>query len=293
MRKSFYEEFNQLYIFNLRGDQRTQGETSRKEGGKIFGSGSRTPIAISILVKDGSDNHEVHYHDIGDYLSREDKLSILRDKESILNIDWQSVVPDKNNDWINQRDENYLNYSALADEKNSIFLDRGIGYSSSRDSWVVGFSKDSITCNTKRLTEEFNSQVENVSDQSKLLMDPTKINWSDDLLKRWSKREKIDYNQSDFRYIQYRPFTKKWVNNLRPLIKRPSFWNKAFGETNTEKNLFLNIGSGKRSSSLISKEISDYQLLFNTKSIPLYSFDNNALLDKRIINIKHNWLELI
>lgn len=292
MRKSFYEEFNHLYIFNLRGDQRTQGETSRKEGGKIFGSGSRTPIAISILVKDGSDNHEVHYHDIGDYLTRDDKLSILRDKESILNIDWQTIVPDKNNDWINQRDENYLNYSALADEKNSIFLDRGIGYSSSRDSWVVGFSKDSITCNTKRLTEEFNSQVENVSDQSKLLMDPTKINWSDDLLKRWSKREKIDYNQSDFRYIQYRPFTKKWVNNLRPLIKRPSFWNKAFGETNIEKNLFLNIGSGKRSSSLISKEISDYQLLFNTKSIPLYSFDNNALLDKRIINIKHNWLDL-
>lgn len=292
MRKSFYEEFNHLYIFNLRGDQRTQGETSRKEGGKIFGSGSRTPIAISVLVKDGSENHEVHYHDIGDYLTRNDKLSILRDKESILNIDWHTIVPDKNNDWINQRDENYLSYSALADEKNSIFLDRGIGYSSSRDSWVVGFSKDSITCNTKRLTAEFNSQVENVSEQSKLLMDPTKINWSDDLLKRWSKREKIDYNQSDFRYIQYRPFTKKWVNNLRPLIKRPSFWNKAFGETNIEKNLFLNIGSGERYSSLISKEISDYQLLFNTKSIPLYSFDDNVLLDEKIINIKQNWLDL-
>lgn len=121
MRKSFYEEFNHLYIFNLRGDQRTQGETSRKEGGKIFGSGSRTPIAISVLVKDGSDNHEVHYHDIGDYLTRDDKLSILRDKESILNIDWHTIVPDKNNDWINQRDENYMSYPALADEKNSIF----------------------------------------------------------------------------------------------------------------------------------------------------------------------------
>lgn len=292
MRKSFYEEFNHLYIFNLRGDQRTQGETSRKEGGKIFGSGSRTPIAISVLVKDGSDNHEVHYHDIGDYLTRDDKLSILRDKESILNIDWHTIVPDKNNDWINQRDENYMSYPALADEKNSIFLDRGIGYSSSRDSWVVGFSKDNITCNTRRLTAEFNSQVENVSEQSKLLMDPTKINWSDDLLKRWSKKEKIDYNQSDFRYIQYRPFTKKWVNNLRPLIKRPSFWNKAFGETNIEKNLFLNIGSGERYSSLISKEISDYQLLFNTKSIPLYSFDDNSLIDEKIVNIKQNWLDL-
>ena len=292
MRKSFYEEFNHLYIFNLRGDARTQGEQRRKESGNVFGSGSRTPIAISILVKDGSDNHEVYYHDIGDYLTRDDKLSILRDKESILNIDWHTIVPDKNNDWINQRDENYISYPALADEKNSIFLDRGIGYSSSRDSWVVGFSKDNITYNTRRLTAEFNSQVENVSEQSKLLMDPTKINWSDDLLKRWSKREKIDYNQSDFRYIQYRPFTKKWVNNLRPLIKRPSFWNKAFGETNIEKNIFLNIGSGERYSSLISKEISDYQLLFNTKSIPLYSFDDNPLLDGKIINIKQNWLDL-
>ncbi|EAC6975922.1 helicase, partial [Listeria monocytogenes] len=99
LRYSLYKEFNHLYIFNLRGDQRTQGETSRKEGGKIFGSGSRTPIAISILVKDGSDNHEVHYHDIGDYLTREQKLLKLKDVKSVLNMEWKNIVPDKNNDW--------------------------------------------------------------------------------------------------------------------------------------------------------------------------------------------------
>ncbi|HBE01781.1 MAG TPA: DEAD/DEAH box helicase [Spirochaetia bacterium] len=44
-------EFSSIYIFNLRGNQRTSGELSRKEGGKIFGSGSRTPIAITLLVK--------------------------------------------------------------------------------------------------------------------------------------------------------------------------------------------------------------------------------------------------
>ncbi|MDU7040341.1 MAG: N-6 DNA methylase, partial [Lactococcus lactis] len=102
LRYSLYNEFNHLYIFNLRGDQRTVGEQSRKEGGKIFGSGSRTPIAISILVKDGSDNHEVHYHDIGDYLNREQKLSILRESGTIENIEWSELVPDKNHDWINQ-----------------------------------------------------------------------------------------------------------------------------------------------------------------------------------------------
>lgn len=69
LRASLYKEFNHLYIFNLRGNARTSGEQRRKEKDNVFGQGTRTPIAISILVKDGSDNHEIHYHDIGDYLS--------------------------------------------------------------------------------------------------------------------------------------------------------------------------------------------------------------------------------
>lgn len=85
-RKSLYKEFNHLYIFNLRGNQRTQGEQSRKEGGKIFGSGSRTPVAISILVKDESDKHEIFYKDIGDYLSRDEKLEIIKNTDSVENI---------------------------------------------------------------------------------------------------------------------------------------------------------------------------------------------------------------
>ena len=52
-RNSLVKEFDHIYVFNLRGNQRTQGETSRREGGKIFGSGSRTPVAITILVKTG------------------------------------------------------------------------------------------------------------------------------------------------------------------------------------------------------------------------------------------------
>lgn len=52
-RKCLEREFSTIYVFNLRGNQRTSGELSRKEGGKIFGSGSRTPISITILVKKG------------------------------------------------------------------------------------------------------------------------------------------------------------------------------------------------------------------------------------------------
>jgi predicted helicase len=53
-RKTIQKEFSSIYVFNLRGNQRTSGELSRREGGKIFGSGSRTPIAITILVRKGA-----------------------------------------------------------------------------------------------------------------------------------------------------------------------------------------------------------------------------------------------
>ncbi|WP_286196921.1 DEAD/DEAH box helicase family protein, partial [Thalassotalea sp. G20_0] len=76
LRKCLADEFSNIYIFHLRGNQRTSGELSRREGGKIFGSGSRAPIAISLLVKNpnAAEHGKIFFHDIGDYLTREEKL---------------------------------------------------------------------------------------------------------------------------------------------------------------------------------------------------------------------------
>lgn len=221
LRKSLYEEFNHLYIFNLRGDQRTQGETSRKEGGKIFGSGSRTPIAISVLVKDGSDNHEVHYHDIGDYLTRDDKLSILRDKESILNIDCQTILPDNNNDWINQRDNHYEGYPSMAGD---IFEDWAVGISTNRDAWVVNFDSKQLINNVNRLINKYNVERHKLSngiDEQTIDKDPTQIKWSRGLLNRAKRHVEIQFDESKIEIIQYRPFTKKFVYYDRDVVEMP------------------------------------------------------------------------
>lgn len=292
MRQSLYEEFNHLYIFNLRGDQRTQGEISRKEGGKIFGSGSRTPIAISILVKDGSNNHEVHYHDIGDYLNRDEKLKILIESNSIEGIDWTTIIPDKNNDWINQRDEKYETYQSISDEHDSIFIERSSGFSSARDPWVISFSKTSAISNSKKMVNFFNEQIDNVNEEFKLDKDPSKISWSDVLINRWKKKSKIDFADSELKHIMYRPFTKKWVNNLRPIIHRPRFWDEIFGKTRNEQNLFLNLGSGIKFSPLVTDLITDYQFLFNDKTIPLYIFEYDLISDGNKINISDEWVHI-
>lgn len=77
-RKTIEKEFSSIYVFNLRGNARTSGEERRKEKGNVFGEGSRTPITITILVKNNkikSEKAKIYYHDIGDYLTREEKYT--------------------------------------------------------------------------------------------------------------------------------------------------------------------------------------------------------------------------
>ncbi len=117
VRACLAEEFSSVYVLNLRGNQRTQGERSRKEGGKVFGQGSRAPVAISVLVRNPHAQHKgcrILYRDIGDYLSREQKLCKLREWGSIGRIDdWQEIQPDQNHDWIGQRDEVFETFYAV------------------------------------------------------------------------------------------------------------------------------------------------------------------------------------
>lgn len=221
LRKCLYEEFNYLYIFNLRGDARTSGEQRRKEAGNVFDSGSRTPIAISILVKDGSDTHQIHYHDIGDYLTREEKLNIVNVKESINNIEWKEIIPDKHNDWINQRDENYSSYPKMAGE---IFEDWAVGISTNRDSWVISFSKENLVKNVQRMIEKYETERNNLELNNSTVdidRDSSKIKWSRGLLDKLNKQVEIKFNDCYLQLIQYRPFTKKHVYYEKNLVEMP------------------------------------------------------------------------
>lgn len=278
-RKVLVEEFNYLYILNLRGDQRTQGETSRREGGKIFGSGSRTPIAISILVKDGSDNHEIHYHDIGDYLSRDRKLEILRNNQSISTIKWESILPDKNNDWINQRDENYEFYTPMNDKedmKNSVYLDQLTGIYSGRDVWVSGFSKKKTINNAKQLVKNYSSELERLSSIvdskeriSQVNKDENFISWTRGLTQNFAKGKSLNLDENRVIKYMHRPFTKKWLVYDREIMEMPSRYYDIVGETG--KNIYIQgQGMNKPFSALITELVPSLQFNGNGKGFPMY-----------------------
>ncbi|MFK4926665.1 DEAD/DEAH box helicase [Lactococcus garvieae] len=271
MRKCLYEEFNHLYIFNLRGDQRTQGETSRKEGGKIFGSGSRTPIAISILVKDGSNDHEVHYHDIGDYLNREQKLDILKSAQSIEGIDWSEIQPDKNNDWINQRDENYETYIPLFGEEKSIFNEKLNGINTSRDYWVYGFSKPKVQSNVEMMASNYNQELKRLSKDknAKLNENGDFVNWSRALRQRFSKGIKLEPDAQNLVLSQYRPFTKKWVFYDKGVVEMPGRFEIYKDIENPHFLVTTGLGTKRNYSAMIIQNLPNFDIMEKAGIYPL------------------------
>ena len=203
-RKTIEKEFTSIYVFNLRGNQRTSGEISRKEGGKIFGGGSRTPIAITLLVKNPNEKRkkaEIYYYDIGDYLSREEKLSKIKDFKSIESkkMDWEILNPNEEGDWINRRNDKFKDFIPLIDKDNknnkeTFFTMSSNGVVTSRDSWVYSYSKLNLEKNMRETIDFYNKEVEKIlntrkKDKNRDIEDivdsnPKNISWSRDLKKK-------------------------------------------------------------------------------------------------------------
>jgi predicted helicase len=228
LRKCLTEEFAAIYCFNLRGNQRTSGETSRQEGGKIFGSGSRAQIAITLLVKnrDHTGECQLFYHDIGDYLRREEKLKIIADFSSIKSIPWKPITPNKSHDWINQRDEAFEKFMPLGlkEDKGSqtveaMFVMYSRGVATSRDSWAYNFSEIKLADNMKRMIDFFNEQskafvktsVKGVKVSDFIDCDPKKISWSRGLVADVESNKHAQYEKGSIRPSYYRPFTKEYI----------------------------------------------------------------------------------
>lgn len=297
-RRSLVEEFNSIYCFNLRGNARTSGEARRKEAGNIFDSGSRTPVAITILVrkKGAKKDGYIRYYDIGDYLSRDEKLRAISDFGSIKKIPWQYITPDENGDWLNKKNPNFQGFVAIGDkkkrEKFSVFSNNyATGMATSRDVWVYSFD-ESLT-QTSHMIAFYNSELNRCKKEYELnhdkisnpkavetffnniaTQDAKRISWSRGLRNTFGKQIKLT-DELNERVVMYRPFVKKHCSFKAEIIESPSKWSSIFPEKSTENYVICisGIGSKKGFSALITSTIQDYQTLFNAQCFPMYVFE--------------------
>ena len=295
LRQCLQKEFSSIWVFNLRGNQRTSGELSRKEGGKIFGSGSRTPIAITLLVKNPgkpAGKATIHYVDIGDYLNREEKLAIINKNHSVGNpeMPWQTLQPNEHGDWLNQRNdlfETFIPTGNKDDKKAGTFFVPfySNGLKTQRDAWCYNSSKSQLERNIRLTTDCYNEQQEafqqakrsqpHLTAKEFLSYDSTKISWTRALEWDLEKGKRHDYISGEIVTAHYRPFYKQHLYFSRAFNEMRYQIPKLFPTPDT-KNLVIcvsGLGASKDFSTIITDCIPDIQLQFNGQCFPLYYYE--------------------
>lgn len=284
-RKSLQEEFSSIYVFNLRGNQRTQGELSRREGGKIFGEGSRTPISVTLLVRnpDSENQGKIHYYDIGDYLSREEKLSKIASFGNMFDLQFQSINPNEHGDWINKRNSDFDSLVPLVSagkkghETEAVFNTHSFGAITARDAWVYNFDSAKLASNMNRTIDFYNSQVDSLRDvqdkKAAASTDSSKISWSVSLFNSLEKGTKAKFNPENIVTGLYRPFTPqnyyfdKFFNHS--LLQLPKYFPKG------KENIAILV-SGKESgtgfSAIAIDKAPNYHALPQARVFPLWYF---------------------
>ena len=219
VRLSLQEEFSQIFIYDLKGNQRTSGERSRREGGKIFGSGSRTGVAITVLVKDPTHTGpaEIFYAEAEDYATRQEKLDQIAAYGSIEGISgadaFRPVTPNDHGDWIITRDERFATFQEIGNKalkgKEStpaIFRQFSRGLATSRDAWCYNFSREAVASNMRRMIDNYNTEVTAGHTSKNATTDPTLLAWGGNLPKDLDRSIVHEFDPLSIRTGIYRPF---------------------------------------------------------------------------------------
>ncbi|KAB1504073.1 DEAD/DEAH box helicase [Corynebacterium sp. 320] len=233
VRLSMAEDFTDVYVFNLRGNARTAGTQRQKEAGNVFGAGTRTNVTVTIGIKDpAKTGFELHYRDIGDYLSAEEKLSIV-DNSTIDSIDWQTITPNEQGDWLNQRTADFATWPVIGEKKGdstTFFSEFARGLETGRDSWVYSYSPSVVEEHVTLLGENYNlarnafqdverphsgtkgeAIVNDFLKENPHFADTAKVKWSRSLRNSAYKNEPFEFVSTRIVPSLYRPFTSQYV----------------------------------------------------------------------------------
>ena len=287
LRKCLAEEFSSLYIFHLRGNARTSGERRRKEKDNIFGQGTRTPVAISILVKNPNSKQQgqIYFHDIGDYLNREQKLEIIKNFQSINGISskngWKQIIPDQFNDWLSQRDPNFDTYLSMGDKKDKnsvvIFENYSNGLKTNRDAWVYNYSYNSLKKNMSQFIDFYNYEAKRYSmdNNIKISDDSTKISWSDALKAKLKANMSLKFSENHIRNSLYRPYSKQNIYFDKSVNERQYQLPFIFPDK-THPNVVIcvtGIAGNKDFSTITTDNIPDLGMIAVNQCFPLYLYE--------------------
>ena len=283
VRLSLQEEFSQIFIYDMKGNARTSGERRRREGGNVFESGSRTGVAITVLVKDPSysGTAEIFYAEAEDYATRQEKLDQIRSYGSIEQISsaeaFQPIIPNEHGDWISTRDERFSTFQEIGNKSlkgketsPAIFRQYSLGLGTNRDAWCYNFSPDALTHNITRFINTYNEQINNGIQE----FDEKQIKWSSSLDSAFRRRITTSFDDNKIHRSTYRPFCAQSVYFDSLLNHRTNQLPQIF-PTPQHLNLAITISTDYRKefASLLTSLLPDLSSVASAQAFPLYTWE--------------------
>ena len=304
IRACLAEEFSSVHVLNLRGNARTSGVRRRAEGDNVFGQGSRAPVAISVLVRNPDAGHEgchILYRDIGDYLTRERKLEILREAGSIPGIgDWQEIEPDQHDDWIGQRDEAFGMFYPVGSKEakagkadDTIFRLYSRGFATSRDIYIYNFSREACADNARRMVGDYSDALRDWSGSrpgpedldSIIERYSSHVRWDRELKNNLRRGKDVAFSPDNIWTTQYRPFVKQHCYVDYTLVNTKYQQDSIFpADAAANRAIYVpGVGSVKPFSTLMVDCMPDLELVSKGQCFPRYRYvqrEESDLLDE-------------
>ena len=241
----------------------------------------------------GAKQHgQIYFHDIGDYLSREEKLEKISDLVSINGITaidgWTTITPDAHNDWLNQRDDSFSEFIEIGNKKDKdalgIFENFSQGILTARDSWIYQYSKNNLENNIHKSIDFYNLERNRIQtllqsqtdkDIGDLINnDPRLISWSRALKNDVKKNKELKFDSASVYQATYRPFTKSWMYFNRKLNEMVYQMSQIFPTADAKNLVICVIGRGatKPFCGFIANTIPDFEMLSKGQCFPLYLY---------------------
>ena len=287
VRLTLQDEFSQIFIYDLKGNQRTSGERSRREGGKIFGSGSRTGVAITVLVKDPTHTGpaEIFYAEAEDYTTRQEKLDQIAAYGSIEGISgadaFRSITPNQHGDWISIRDERFVTFQEVGnkalkgkDATPAAFRQFSLGLCTNRDVWCYNFSQHQVNSNMRNMIKNYNSEVDTGATSDSLIPDSTRINWTRRLLRDLNSRKHHKFDSSAIRIGIYRPYCKQYVYFSREMNDMVGqLYQISPTSAHTALCIAISTDYRKNFTALMAGLLPDLNTVASAQTFPLYTWE--------------------
>jgi predicted helicase len=287
-RKVAAEEFNEIYIYNLKGNARKSGEASKKEGGSIFNI--MVGVSITLFVKRKTKSKcKIFYVECEDSLPAKAKKTEVA--SSAIDFDeWKGrirqILPDDKHRWLGQTDNDFADFipliskdvkakasgSKVAGEENAIFKLYCNGVSTNRDDWVYDFDSKILEKKVRHFLSLYNGYVTEKLKSTKV---PESIKWSRDLKKKLDSKKKFDFEKTEIRDCCYRPFSSRKIYMGAGLVDVPGLFSQFFRDNNAS-NYILSFHRTDRFSfsPFISDKPTDLNLLvqYGCCCVPAYYY---------------------